>query len=132
MAKDSRKKGCPNIDCVNYKNKIFQKADVDYCPKCGTTLVFVCARCFCEIEDSGSEHKICAHCEAKADQNKDKIKDGLKKAGQVAGSAAVALGGAVAAKALPEIKKVVVDKGEKIVVDKGAKIVVKVVKFFIK
>ena len=47
----------------------------------------------------------------------DKIKDGLKKVGQVAGSAAVALGGAVAAKALPQVKKVVVDKGAKIAVD---------------
>lgn len=47
----------------------------------------------------------------------DKIKDGLKKAGQVAGSAAVALGGAVAAKALPQVKKVVVDKGAKVAVE---------------
>ena len=95
MAKDNRKKGCPNTDCKYNKDKVFQKADVNYCPKCGTPLVFV----------------------AKADQNMDKIKDGLKKAGQVAGSAAVALGGAVAAKALPQVKKVVVDKGAKVAVE---------------
>ena len=117
MAKDNRKKGCPNIDCTYNKEKVFQKADINYCPKCGTPLVFVCTKCFCEIEDSGYEHKICAHCEAKADQNIDKIKDGLKKAGQVVGSAAVALGGAVAAKALPQAKKLVVDKGAKIALD---------------
>lgn len=117
MAKDNRKKGCPNTDCTYNKDKVFQKADVNYCPKCGTPLVFVCAKCFSEIEDSGPDHKICAHCEAKADQNMDKIKDGLKKAGQVAGSAAVALGGAVAAKALPQVKKVVVDKGAKVAVE---------------
>ena len=79
--------------------------------------MFVCAKCFCEIEDRGPEHKICAHCEAKADQNVDRIKDGLKKAGQIAGSAALAIGSAVAAKALPQVKKIVVDKGAKVAVD---------------
>lgn len=117
MAKDNRKKGCPNLDCSYNKDKNFQKADVNYCPKCGTPLVFVCAKCFCEIEDRGPEHKICAHCEAKADQNVDRIKDGLKKAGQIAGSAALAIGSAVAAKALPQVKKIVVDKGAKVAVD---------------
>lgn len=117
MAKDSRKKGCPNIDCTYNKKRVFQKADVNYCPKCGTTLVFVCAKCYCEIEDSGPAHKICAHCEAKADQNMDKLKDGLKTAGQAVGSVAVAVGGAVVAKALPQVKKIVVDKGEGIIVD---------------
>ena len=117
MTKDNRKKGCPNLNCVYNQDKVFQKADVNYCPKCGTPLMYVCAKCFGEIEDNGPDHKICAHCEAKADQNLDRIKDGLKKAGQVAGSAAVALGGAVAAKAFPQVKKVVVDKGSRIVVD---------------
>ncbi len=117
MAKDNRKKGCPNLNCTYNKDKTFQKADVNFCPKCGTPLVFVCTKCFCEIENSGPEHKICAHCEAKAGQSKDKIKDGLKKAGQVAGSAALAVGSAVVAKALPQAKKVVVDKGAKVAVD---------------
>ena len=117
MAKDNRKKGCPNIDCTYNKDKVFQKADVNYCPKCGSLLVFVCAKCFSEIEDSGPEHKICAHCEAKADQNMDKIKGGVKKAGQVAGSVAVAVGSAVVAKALPQVKNIIVDKGAKVTVD---------------
>ena len=117
MAKDNRKKGCPNRNCTYNQKKVFQKADVNYCPKCGTPLVLVCAKCFSEIEDRGFEHKICAHCEAKAEQNMDKVKDGLKKAGQVAVSTAVALGGAIASKALPQVKKVVADKGAKIAVD---------------
>jgi len=117
MAKDNRKKGCPNTTCQYNKEKKLQKADVNYCPKCGTTLVFVCEKCFNEIEDHGPEHKICAHCEAVADQKIDSIKDTLTDVAHAGGAAALALGAAIAAKALPKVKTIVVEKGSKVVVD---------------
>ena len=117
MAKDNRKKGCPNTACENNKNNVSQRADVNFCPKCGTPLVFVCAKCFSEIEDLGPEHRICARCEAVADQNLDRIKDGLVRVGKTGGAAVATLGIAIASKAIPGVKKVVVDKGAKVVVD---------------
>jgi predicted amidophosphoribosyltransferase len=51
MSKDNRKKGCPNSDCQMNIKKIRQSTENDFCPKCATRLVFVCSKCFDEIED---------------------------------------------------------------------------------
>ena len=117
MAKDNRKKGCPNLTCQFNKEKKKQKADMCFCPKCGTPLVYVCAKCFNEIEDLGPEHRICAHCEAVGDDHMERIKDGLKTAGRIGGTALLSLGTAIGAKAYPKVKKIIIEKGSKVVVD---------------
>lgn len=92
MSKDNRKKGCPNINCQMNVKKVKQTAENDFCPKCGTKLIFVCSKCFDEIEDLGKKHRICKKCEIeaaeKAAKGKAKAKDivgkGLKAVGTVA------------------------------------------------
>ena len=38
---DSRKKACSNELCKTYKNKKFN-SKINYCPECGTKLIYVC------------------------------------------------------------------------------------------
>lgn len=96
MAKDRRKKGCPNPECkYNTKKKKFD-SDVNFCPNCGAPLVLVCAKCFGPLEDKGPSHTLCGFCEAveqkkieklagkvvdAADQAKDKAGIALKVTG---------------------------------------------------
>ncbi len=50
----------------------------NYCPECGSELIFVCEKCFSEIEDLGSEHRKCRLCEAEEAAKKEKVKDTAK------------------------------------------------------
>ena len=98
MAKDKRVKGCPNEACEMHTKKKKQPAENDYCPKCGAKLIFVCEKCFCEIEDIDSKHKLCLRCEAEASEKKEKMKEDVKNMGSkvvafgAAGVAAVGAG----------------------------------------
>ena len=118
---DNRKKGCPNEACEAHKKEIKWKAEESFCSKCGTKLVFVCAKCFKEIEDIDEKHKLCARCEQERNDNMQKIKEGAKNAGK----AVAAVGGAIAVKAGKDIGKAAVNKGTKIV-EKAAKAVFKI------
>ncbi len=116
---DNRKKGCPNEACEMNKKKIKWKSSDEFCSKCGAKLVFVCAKCFCEIEDIDEKHRICVRCQEKVEEKKEKavdaVKAGAKKAGGavVAGAGVVAAG--VAAKVGKEAKNVAVNKGADII-----------------
>lgn len=67
---DKRKKGCSNEHCIHYINKVKQASDSNYCPKCGSKLTYVCAKCFCEIEDIDPKHRICPKCKKEADEKR--------------------------------------------------------------
>lgn len=129
MPKDKRKKGCPNKNCEMHANGKFQTVENDFCPKCGAELVFVCSKCFTEIEDKGAAHRICKGCEAKADQKKEEVKDAIVEVGGkiIAGGAALAMyaghsftkgGGKIIAKHAEEIGKVAAEKAIKVVLRK--------------
>lgn len=122
MVVDKRVKGCPNENCSLHKEKLKQKPDMNYCPMCGEKLVFVCAKCFCEIENIDYDHRICALCEVKRSQKKGAVagaaKDGAKAVGKLALGVAVGVGG----KAIPQLQKGMVSKYGKIAVDVGKKI----------
>ena len=120
--KDKRSKGCPNEACEMHRDRVKQSPEMNYCPKCGETLIFVCNKCFCEIEDISPDHKICASCEAIQAQKKNERIEKMKKAGKTAGTGVIALGTAVIAKASPQLQKAVIDKGAKIFVDLGKKV----------
>ena len=81
--KDKRKKGCPNINCSAHIDKRKYKADESYCSKCGTPLVFVCAECYKEIEDTFG-HNLCMRCEAQEKHHGGKVKHALKNLGDKA------------------------------------------------
>ncbi len=78
---DKRKKGCPNEECSQHYKKIKMKSEYMYCPICGSELVYVCSKCFDEIEDSGPKHKICKRCEIEAKEKRDKVVANVKGAG---------------------------------------------------
>ena len=82
MAIDKRKKGCPNESCERHQKKIMLKATEEYCPKCGTKLIYVCSKCFREIEDIDPKHRICSLCEAEGQEKKDAAADKAKKVGK--------------------------------------------------
>jgi len=90
MAKDNRKKGCPNKDCGRNKKKYFYKATDMYCTICGQPLVYVCKDCFSRIDDTDIKHTRCELCEAKRADRKAKIVD---KRNAAAGAAAVMVAG---------------------------------------
>ena len=121
---DLRKKGCPNPNCPLNKNKKKQSLKIEYCPKCGTKLVYVCAKCFREIKDEGPNHRICLRCEAEAEEKRDQMIDRAKGVGMkaVQGVGVIAAGAAV---------KVVKERGTKIAdaaIKNGGKILGGVVK----
>lgn len=82
MATDRRKKGCPNESCERHQKKIMLNATEEYCPKCGTKLIYVCSKCFREIEDIDPKHRICSLCEAEGQEKKDAAADKVKKVGK--------------------------------------------------
>lgn len=97
MAKDRRAKGCPNETCPMHKEKKKQPAENDYCPKCGSRLIFVCEKCFAQIEDIDYSHRKCKRCEAEAIERKEKAKETVKNAaGKVGAAGGVVVGAAVA------------------------------------
>lgn len=79
MSKDKRKKGCPNTICEMHENKVKQKKENDYCPKCGAKLIYVCSKCFKEIQDIDTNHHICKKCEIEKEEKVAKRKEAVKK-----------------------------------------------------
>ncbi len=71
---------------------------VNYCPVCGSKNIYICPRCFREIQDLGPSHRLCEFCEAEKQDKIDKLEDSVKKVGGrvVGGAAAI---GAIALKA---------------------------------
>ncbi len=127
MSKDRRVKGCPNEECVMHLDKKKMDSDNEFCPKCGTKLIYVCTRCFTEIENLGTKHRKCKRCEAEADAKKEKAKDLAKNAVAKVGAAGVAVGGAVVAGMQKEGVKQAASVGKE-VVKKAVEVVPKVIK----
>ncbi len=118
MVIDKRKKGCPNEKCEMHKKKKFQSLENDYCPKCGTKLVFVCTKCFRQIEDIDYKHRICSLCEAKEAEKKQRMKDNAVNVGRVAAAVAapaVGLIGKAGKKVFDDNKSVIINNGAKII-----------------
>ena len=55
--KDKRIKGCPDPGCERHVEHYKYKADDQFCTLCGARLVYVCAKCFEEIEDSEDQRR---------------------------------------------------------------------------
>ena len=97
MAKDKRKKGCPNPACRNHAERVYQKPTDSFCPLCGTKLTCVCRNCFCEMEEADTQ-TLCAACQTARQEKKDR---NMARLTAVAGAAGgVAAGAAAALKAL--------------------------------
>lgn len=95
---DMRKKGCPNTGCNMHQKKKKFDNKVQYCPECGSKTIYVCRRCFREIEDLGPDHRLCEYCVADSKAKLAKAGDAVKGAGgKVAGVALGAAGIAAAA-----------------------------------
>ena len=60
--KDKRIKGCPDPGCERHVEHYKYKADDHFCTLCGARLVYVCAKCFEEIEDSEDQRRYCYNC----------------------------------------------------------------------
>lgn len=60
--KDKRIKGCPDPGCERHVEHYKYKADDQFCTQCGARLVYVCAKCFEEIEDSEDQRRYCYNC----------------------------------------------------------------------
>ena len=127
MAKDRRAKGCPNETCPMHREKEKQSAENEYCSKCGSKLIFVCDKCFAEIEDIDYSHKKCKRCEAEAIEKKEKAKDAVKNAAGKVGAAGVAVVGAAAAGIQKEGVKQAATAGSKIVKE-AIKVIPKVIR----
>lgn len=78
--KDKRIKGCPNVNCPDFMEKKKYSPDDHYCRKCGTPLVFVCARCYRPIKDIEGL-RICPDCKGRPEK---KVTRAAKKAGEKA------------------------------------------------
>lgn len=78
---DNRKKACTNENCRTYKRTKYS-SKINYCPECGTQLVFVCKahKCFKPLDISQPKHPYCVECEAKRQDRLDKAVDNGKKA----------------------------------------------------
>ena len=78
--KDKRIKGCPNVNCPDFMEKKKYSPDDHYCKKCGTPLVFVCARCYRPVKDIPGL-RICPDCKGKPET---RVTHAAKKAGKKA------------------------------------------------
>jgi DNA-directed RNA polymerase subunit RPC12/RpoP len=119
VVKDKRVKGCPNDLCSMHINRKKQPVDNNYCPKCASKLIFVCEKCFTEIEDIDYSYKKCKRCEAEVNEKKKKANDSVK---NVAGKIAT-IGAAVVGVAAAGIQK----EGVKQATNVGTKVVKKAV-----
>ena len=70
--KDKRIKGCPEPGCARHNEHYKYKPSDRFCTLCGSQLVFVCAKCFKEIEDTEDQRRYCEDCKPK------KLKDGAE------------------------------------------------------
>ncbi len=77
---DTRKKGCPNTECIINKEEKKWKNDFDYCPKCGTKLVFVCSNkdCYNELTSPKFKDTVCDECKEKVELKKVEQKEKRK------------------------------------------------------
>ena len=123
MQKDKRKKGCPNEACELHKKQVKQGVEVDYCPKCGTKTIFVCEKCFCEIQDIDEKHKICDRCEAERKQKLEETKEKGKEIAAKGGKVIIGFVGPIIVGVGNGIKK----EGVKQAVKKGGDIAIKVI-----
>lgn len=128
MVIDNRKKGCPNEACIMNSKKKRQKSDIDYCPKCGTKLVYVCVKCFREIEDIDRRHRICSLCEAKDAEKRQKVLDNVKNGAGKAGKVIVGVGTPIVAGVAGKVVK----DGQKAGIKAGVKAVENVAKAVLK
>ena len=96
MQKDKRKKGFPNEACELHKKQVKQGVEVDYCPKCGTKTIFVCEKCFCEIQDIDEKHIICDRCEAERKQKLEETKEKGKAIAAKGGKVIIGFAGSTA------------------------------------
>jgi len=67
--KDKRIKGCPDPGCERHNEHYKYKPTDRFCTLCGSQLVYVCAKCFKEIEDTEDHRRYCEDCKPK--QSKD-------------------------------------------------------------
>ena len=123
MQKDKRKKGCPNEACELHKKQVKQGVEVDYCPKCGTKTIFVCEKCFCEIQDIDEKHIICDRCEAERKQKLEETKEKGKAIAAKGGKVIIGFVGPIIVGVGNGIKK----EGVKQAVKKGGDIAIKVI-----
>lgn len=124
MLIDRRIKGCPNEACECHMKKKY-KADDQYCTKCGEPLIFVCAKCFCEIEDLGHKHIICKACEAKNQERKEHIKNIVKTKGAKAIGVATPIAVGIGNTLLKDGQKSAVNKGSKVIKEVAQKVITK-------
>ena len=80
--KDKRIKGCPNTECERHNKHFKYKPTDKFCTLCGSTLIFVCAECFKEIEDAPDMHKYCENCKAEKAQDGGKVPHAFKELGR--------------------------------------------------
>lgn len=113
--KDKRAKGCPTENCVMHTEKVKQSADNDFCPKCGAKLVYVCKKCFRQIEDVDPKHQICELCEAKAEEKHREWKDKAKGIAAKGIIPVAAIGAGIVNKVGKDFEKEVINKGAKVV-----------------
>ena len=123
MATDRRKKGCPNESCERHQKKIMLKATEEYCPKCGTKLIYVCSKCFREIEDIDPKHRICSLCEAEGQEKKDAAAGKAKNAGKAVAGVVVPVVVAAGGKIVKDLQKDSTKKIVKVVEEAAAKII---------
>ena len=67
--KDKRIKGCPDPGCARHNEHYKYKPTDQFCTLCGSQLVYVCAKCFKELEDTEDRRRYCEDCKPK--QSKD-------------------------------------------------------------
>ena len=60
--KDKRIKKCPEPGCTRHIEHYKYKPSDRFCALCGSQLVFVCAKCFKEIEDTEDQYRYCEEC----------------------------------------------------------------------
>ena len=115
MATDKRIKGCPNVTCERHQKKIKLKSTEEFCPKCGARLIFVCSKCFRQIEDIDSKHRICELCDAQEREKREAALDKAKKAGKVAAGVVTPVVIGIARNVTKDMQKEGINKGSKIV-----------------
>lgn len=122
MSKDKRVKGCPNKKCSMHIEHKKQDSENIFCPKCGTELIYVCARCFSQIEDTNPSHRRCKRCEAEMAVKKEKALDMAKNASGKAIAAVGTVGSTLFAAMNKEAMKQAAKAGTKIVNEAGKRI----------
>ena len=111
--KDKRIKGCPEPGCARHNEHYKYKPDDMFCTLCGSQLVYVCAKCFKEIEDTEDQRRYCEECKPKKSKDgaesqkpakKEKKKEKKEKKASGKGKEAVSRSVAVIKGKAPQIK----------------------------